>query len=326
MPCLTIGWEYLTGYAVATDPSDRTRAEWPPHPARVFMAMAAAWFETAPRSDALGDMQPEHEAEGKALRWLETLDEPEMWLPHVEPHNERLMGNVFVPVNDKAGPAEATLQCVPSITRSKQPRMFPKCYVGDAPCFFHWPAVEGIGAHENALARLLAKVTRIGHSSSLVRMWLADTDELAGYPSLERWQRDESTPVVHCRRISQGTLDALPCQTQIPRIEKFADMVWHIEDAQLAASRAKASGDAGEKRASNQALKQAKTMYETEFGEKFSRSSSPPPRLYPKTSLWSGYNRIDDARVEADMKGSHFDTDLLVLTQVDGRLCRRSRH
>ncbi len=48
MPALTIGWEYLTGYAVATDPNTRERAEWPPHPARVFMAMAAAWFETAP--------------------------------------------------------------------------------------------------------------------------------------------------------------------------------------------------------------------------------------------------------------------------------------
>ncbi len=48
MPSLTLGWEYLTGYAVATDPSSRERAEWPPHPARVFMALAAAWFETEP--------------------------------------------------------------------------------------------------------------------------------------------------------------------------------------------------------------------------------------------------------------------------------------
>ena len=38
--------EYLTGYAVATDPANREQAEWPPHPARVFMALAAAHFET----------------------------------------------------------------------------------------------------------------------------------------------------------------------------------------------------------------------------------------------------------------------------------------
>jgi len=51
MPGLTIGWQYLTGYAVATDPSSRDRAEWPPHPARVFMALAAAWFETGEDPD-----------------------------------------------------------------------------------------------------------------------------------------------------------------------------------------------------------------------------------------------------------------------------------
>ena len=38
--------EYLTGYAVATDPSSRQKPEWPPHPARVYMALAAAHFET----------------------------------------------------------------------------------------------------------------------------------------------------------------------------------------------------------------------------------------------------------------------------------------
>ena len=52
MASLTIAWEYLTGYAVATDPTSRDRAEWPPHPARVFMALAAAWFETEPPQGA----------------------------------------------------------------------------------------------------------------------------------------------------------------------------------------------------------------------------------------------------------------------------------
>ena len=69
MPGLTIGWEYLTGYCVATDPASRQRAEWPPHPGRVFMALAAAWFETGEDAD-----------EGNALRWLENLGDPEMAL------------------------------------------------------------------------------------------------------------------------------------------------------------------------------------------------------------------------------------------------------
>lgn len=86
----TIGWEYLTGYAVATDPGNRERVEWPPHPARVFMAMAAAWFET--------DEDP---AEGEALRWLESLGDPELNLPPRNSVSERSLVTVYVPVNDK---------------------------------------------------------------------------------------------------------------------------------------------------------------------------------------------------------------------------------
>ena len=88
MPGLTIGWEYLTGCCVATDPANRQRAEWPPHPGRVFMAMAAAWFETG-----------EDEAEGQALRWMEKLGDPELLLPSSENVSRREVRTVFVPVN-----------------------------------------------------------------------------------------------------------------------------------------------------------------------------------------------------------------------------------
>ena len=161
MPSLTIGWEYLTGYAVATNPANRERAEWPPHP-RVFMAMAAAWFET--------DQDP---AEGNALLRLESLGDPELVLPAVEPCFERSNVTFYVPVNDKAGPSAATLQSVPALTRSKQPRTFPRIWVGHDPCFLHWPDVQDEDQHRLALQRLCSKVTRIGHSSSLVRMWVA---------------------------------------------------------------------------------------------------------------------------------------------------------
>lgn len=70
MPGLTIGWEYLTGRCVATDPANRQRVEWPPHPGRVFLALAATWFETG-----------EDPAQGEALRWLETLSDPVLVLP-----------------------------------------------------------------------------------------------------------------------------------------------------------------------------------------------------------------------------------------------------
>lgn len=307
MPGLTIGWEYLTGYAVATDPSSRERAEWPPHPGRVFMALAAAWFETG--QDA---------AEGAALRWLETLDDPELHLPPGERVVERTNVTFYVPVNDKAGPSEATLQSAPAITRSKQPRTFPRVHVGDVPCYMHWPEAEGVEGHRDALDHLCGKVTRIGHSSSLVRMWVADDVDRNHAELTERWEPAQATGTWHCRRISEGTLNALPGQTQIPLIEAFAELTWQIEDAQQGVNATKAGGDAAAIKTANQTLKQAKQAYEEQFGETFKQSASPPPRLRPKLGLWSGYRRVDSVATKSNARTTHFDTDVLVLTQVSG--------
>ena len=65
---LAIAVRYLTGWSMATHPADRERSEWPPHPDRVFMALAASHFET----DG-GD------GERAALRWLEEQGAPGMW-------------------------------------------------------------------------------------------------------------------------------------------------------------------------------------------------------------------------------------------------------
>jgi CRISPR-associated protein Csb2 len=92
MTSFVIAWEYLTGRVVATDPTNRERSEWPPHPGRVFMALAAAWFETG-----------EDPAEGEALRWLERLGDPELRLPAVEPAFERSLVKVYVPINGDDG-------------------------------------------------------------------------------------------------------------------------------------------------------------------------------------------------------------------------------
>jgi CRISPR-associated protein Csb2 len=41
------GLRYLMGWAMAaSDGQEKQRVEWPPHPDRIFMALAAAWFET----------------------------------------------------------------------------------------------------------------------------------------------------------------------------------------------------------------------------------------------------------------------------------------
>ena len=60
------GIRYLNGWSMAAaDGAKKERPEWPPHPDRVFMALAAAWFETG-----------EDAEEGHALRWLESLGPP----------------------------------------------------------------------------------------------------------------------------------------------------------------------------------------------------------------------------------------------------------
>jgi len=319
MPGLTLCWEYLAGYAVATDPSSRERAEWPPHPARVFMAMAAAWFETAPPEAAADDATAaDHAAEGEALRWLETLGDPELWLPPSEPGAERSVVTVYVPVNDKAGPSAATLQSVPSLNRPKQGRTFPKRHVGQTSCYLHWTGAEEVERYRDQLDRLCGKVTRIGHSSSLVRMWVADEPGTSSGTPLERWEPASAAAAVHCRRISRGTLDELPVRTGIPRIEAFAERVWAIEDAEHRVAKAKARGNADVKKAANKSLKRAKGVYEEAYGERYKKSATPPPRLRPQFGQWTGYRRADEHEALSDRPHSRFDTDLLVLTRVDG--------
>ena len=78
---------YLNGWAMAAaDGAKKQQAEWPPHPDRVFMALAAAWFETG-----------EDPAEGAALRWLEDQPAPAIVAP---PYAVRSPTTSYVPVND----------------------------------------------------------------------------------------------------------------------------------------------------------------------------------------------------------------------------------
>lgn len=148
--------EYLTGYAVATDPANREKAEWPPHPARVFMALAAAHLET----------EPENAAQRAALEWFSTLEPPDMTVPQ---HTLREVRTVYVPVNDQPG-GDALLR------RSRQPRYFPRVRIGSEPLTLTWHASnEPPAEHLDALESICRSVTRIGHSSSLVWVQLKRT-------------------------------------------------------------------------------------------------------------------------------------------------------
>jgi CRISPR-associated protein Csb2 len=219
---LAIEVHLLTGRYAATQYNDRSRAEWPPHPARFFSALVAA----------LHDREPVDPDELEALCWLESVESApdlDVDIDVDERVGRREVHSVFVPVNDvtlvgdpeaevrKASESLAELerseqtneikvqvknarralaneekklatflesqQVAPKNPskedlkrgvallperRNRQERTFP-VVVPERPSFiFHWPGAEPGSKHLEALRRLCDRVTRLGHSSSLV--------------------------------------------------------------------------------------------------------------------------------------------------------------
>ena len=83
-----IAVELLTGRYTAQQFNDRNRPEWPPHPARLFSALVAAWADND---------EPDGE-ERSALRWLEDQDPPSIRCG--DALKQRAVVTHFVPVND----------------------------------------------------------------------------------------------------------------------------------------------------------------------------------------------------------------------------------
>jgi CRISPR-associated protein Csb2 len=84
-----IAVQLLCDRYTATQFNDRNAAEWPPHPARLFSAMVAAW----------ADSDEPDPVERHALRWLEEQDPPAI---HCGQAHTRRVVDHFVPVNDAA--------------------------------------------------------------------------------------------------------------------------------------------------------------------------------------------------------------------------------
>ncbi len=309
MPGLTIGWDYLTGCCVATDPASRQRAEWPPHPGRVFMAMAAAWFETG-----------EDEAEGQALRWIEKLGDPQLLLPSGHDVFPRKVVDVFVPVNDSADPYDwpdkkkkptihMNLGAV-AMGRSRQLRTFPSVWVGDAPCFLHWPNADysEVETHRLSLDRLCDKVTRIGHSSSLVQMWVADEVTFPLPTEAETWIPDDDLAEFQARRVSDGTLDIL--DRKFNRRGREAHHVQTVRIIELKNERKATEGKGVKQRKAE--LDELIKVEESRLKELDARDP-----IRPNLGLWTGYRRRQ-ADPPSPVAHTDFDSDLLVLTQSDG--------
>ena len=215
----------LTGRYVATFHNDRQRSEWPPHPARLFSALVAAWTD-ADEPDV---------TEREALEWLEVQGAPAIAASDSVP---RSVVSHFVPVNDTSiisgtwqerkankihdllerldeelvssqgeitkkvsqlqdsltrqrdvgvqvsradntNPSSA-LEMMPDRPGGRRERFFPSVTPEDPRVTFIWDAVvpERVAV---ALDQLLSRVTRLGHSSSLVSCRIAQESPNARY-------------------------------------------------------------------------------------------------------------------------------------------------
>jgi CRISPR-associated protein Csb2 len=200
---LALGVRYLNGFVAACEPDARERAEWPPHPGRVFMALAAAHFQTG--------MEP---AEREALLWLQGDGEPRR-APAIRAAEamRRAVVEHFVPVNDEAiwkkkdekKKPPPPLQSAPGIIRTRQARTLARAWLDDDTVYLAWQDAEPPENIRLALEALCAKVTRLGHSSSLVQMWVAEPDEI-GEPN---WVPDDDRAAIHLRVAGPGTIEDL---------------------------------------------------------------------------------------------------------------------
>ena len=165
---LTIGVRFLTGYYVAARSKTDPRPEWPPHPARLFLALAAAHFECEG-----GD------AGRAALTWLESLPPPVLHLGEHAAENEAVP--TFVPLNDRKSMGKGgTIQTLPQLKRHRNDRLFPRTQLPEVEdrIFFVWDAADGqVQEHCAGLEWLCRHVSRLGHSMSLVQVWLAEGAE-----------------------------------------------------------------------------------------------------------------------------------------------------
>ncbi len=274
---LALGIRYLTGYAVATDAANRDLPEWPPHPARVFMALAAAMFET-------GEAQEER----SALEWLEQQGNPFLRVSEAEPRD---VVKHHVPVNDSGAPVKGKkaltqLQSV-ALGRVRQPRTFPRVRPHEDTVFLVWPNAEPSERERSALASICAKVIRIGHSSSLVQMWLEQAPPECNLEPADSGEK-------RLRTMGAGTLEYLESMFNKGEIEAHAELSERINSA---------------KGASKRKLKE-------ELAERF--GGREPVSLRPTISQWQAYERVRPPKTGQIVASGVFDPELLVLTIDEG--------
>jgi CRISPR-associated protein Csb2 len=288
----TLAIRYLNGWAMAAaDGARKEHAEWPPHPDRLFMALAAAWFETG-----------EDTAEGKALRWLETQDPPSIAASDAESRHgkgSQRPTTSYVPVNDARTSRkvpithrldklkDAGLSVLPEY-RSRQPRSFPLVVPYNPVVHFIW-TTSPTKEHRDALSNLASKVTHVGHSASLVQAWIERS------PVEPSWLPAEGITAQRLRVPHPGRLDLLARLCNRETILAHADLSARLKQLKG---------------------KEKKRMQET-ITERF--GPSPPRSMRPEATRWIGYTR-PDPKPSPEIPGSLFDPRLLMFRLTGKRL------
>jgi CRISPR-associated protein Csb2 len=303
-----LGIDFLTGVAVMTDSASRDKAEWPPHPARVFMALVAAHYDYMPLPEDGPQARASWDKEREALEWLEALGAPHMHWPDASPRD---VVKSYVPVNDtnvRTNPANvrgddlrAALGVLPD-RRSRQERTFPSLYVGNEEpgrqIRLFWPNAEPPPAVLAALGELAGKVARIGHSSSLVQVWVTRAVNFAAPSYAPNAATVRPRQAVQLRIPSPGLLAELDRCFNAGDIELFFNLAKSIEHG------------------TRQEKEQARTTFKERFGLPWSRTAAAPVRTRPSIGQTARYTLLAEGSGTASK--SVFDSQLFVLTKQEG--------
>ena len=275
----------------AGDGAARTRPEWPPHPDRLFMAMAAAWFETG-----------EAKGEGDVLRWFETLHPPNIV---ASDYKERTLVTSYVPVNDvriskKIPKSKADLKKLKENGlaqlpqyRKRQEQHFPVAVPKDTTVYMIWRDVD-LGTYKDELVSLTSKITHIGHSASFVQVWVAGNIEQ--HPMLVPNDRMQG---YNLRMFAPGRLDTLIRLYNKEKITQYTTCQKQLDDLK-------------KNKASSNEIKNLKKTIQDIFGDNMPVTLRPTPVLFQK------YSRPSKPTIAKNPQAV-FDPNLIIFTIKNNR-------
>lgn len=146
----TLSLQFPAGRYVAAAWGDRNAVEWPPHPARLCLALVDVLHRTGHKSDRRA-----------ALEWLCAQSPPVLVIPDTDHSDLRVLDGFYVPQN----PSTAE-----GVKHPRKQRAFPTVFLdpNSPTVFYYWPEVDLPESLEAPLRELISSLPRFGHSSSLV--------------------------------------------------------------------------------------------------------------------------------------------------------------